>query len=163
MEATGSSRSICRVLISTGSRNWLVWAIGICLGFSAEIDWRLRGAVDQFSSVLISTGSRNWLINCMWTINWVSGTFSASCAEKTGCSPVWWTSIKLIVSSSWTFFLSSWFVLALHIELNWKIDLILGNLDKTGLSPLLYIDVCNVTWIVCWFWLFYCSCSWNLD
>jgi len=46
-------------LISTGSRNCLVWAIEVSLGFSAEIDWRLRGAVNQFSRVLISTGSRN--------------------------------------------------------------------------------------------------------
>jgi len=100
----------------------------------------------------------------MWTINWVSGTFFASGAEKTGYSLVWWTSIKIdYVFSSWTLFLSSWFVLALHIELNWKIELILGNLDKTGLSPLLYIDVCDVTWIVCWFWLFYYSSLWNLD
>ena len=46
-------------LISTGSRNCLVWAIEVSLGFSAKIDWRLRGAVNQFSRVLISTGSRN--------------------------------------------------------------------------------------------------------
>jgi len=27
--------------------------------FSAEIDWKLRGAVDQFAGLLISTGGRN--------------------------------------------------------------------------------------------------------
>ena len=81
---------ICVVFIVILWKYWtivLVWAIGVSLVFLLKLTESCREQLINLAGFLISTGSRNWLINCMWTINWVSGTFFSSGVEKTGHSP----------------------------------------------------------------------------
>jgi len=68
-------------LIYTRSRNW------VSLVFLLKLIESCGEQLINLAGFLISTGSRNRLINCMWTINWVSGTFFASGAERTRRSP----------------------------------------------------------------------------
>jgi len=51
-----------------------------------------------------------------------------------------WTNIIDCVLLFLTLLFQFCIVLALYIEFNWKIELIPGNLDKTGLSSLFYIE-----------------------
>ena len=75
------------VILWKSLNNCIGLAIGVSLVFLLKLIGSCGEQLINLAGFLISTGSRNWVINCMWIINWVSGTFFASGVEKTGRNP----------------------------------------------------------------------------